>query len=244
MRKIFFSLGVVLLSLANIAASCNLNDPLGGPAPKATATPTPTATLAPTAVSTGTVAGPSLPRTGTLFQTSVKSTKSFNTDSAWLISEPGVLLDNTTAWTVAQVAAPYHVNVPEGGFTYFSLGQAKVNVDGVTIDLHGEQGLNYLVLVRGKIDDGIVDSDLNMTAEVRNFVPGHAIWSHTPTGAYVSRDWFRQQLVASTTDGYTNCGATGCSRVRVVLYDVGSRTYQMFEVRAGTLDNWTIVEHN
>jgi hypothetical protein len=101
-----------------------------------------------------------------------------------------------------------------------------------------------LVLIRGRIDDGIADSDLNLTAKLSSFKPGHAIYAHMPTGAYVSRDWFRQQLVASSTGGFTNCGATGCSRVQVVLFDVASHVYQMFEVKASDLDNWILVEHN
>lgn len=181
----------------------------------------------------------SLPeRPGDLFQTPVKCQKSFNDASAWLICEPGVLLDNTAAWTIPGTKETWFINVPEGGFTYFSMGEGKILIDGVTLNLPGEKGLNYLVVVRGKIDDGIVDSDLNITAEVTDFVPGHAIWSIMPPGAYVSHDWFRDQLVVSTTTTGTNCGATGCSRTRIVLFDVDSHFEQRFEVRAGDLDNW------
>lgn len=176
----------------------------------------------------------------TLFRSPVQRTAVFNQESSWLIAEPGVLLDNTTAWTVASVDTSYWANVPEGGFTFFSMGEGTIAIDGVDLALPGEEGLNYLVLVRGRIDDNIIDSDLNETARVADFVPGHAIWSHMPTGAYISKDWFREQLVASTTRGFTNCGATGCSRVRVVLFDVGSHFHQMFEVKAGTL-NWTLL---
>lgn len=202
------------------------------------------ATTVTTGISGTLVAGSGLPRLGDVFLSPVTATKTFNLSSAWLIAEPGVLLDNTTAWTIGQVKAPYFVNVPEGGFTYFSLGQGVITVDGVSLVLRGENGLNYLVLIRGKIDDAIVDSDLNQTAVVSEFVPGHTIWSHMPTGAYVSYNWFKQQLVASTTSGYTDCGATGCSRVQVVLYDASSRAYLKYEVLAGKLTNWTLLEHN
>jgi hypothetical protein len=204
-----------------------------------TAQPTNTAS-APTAV----LAGPSLPRVGDLFQTPVKCTGKFNDQSSWLICEPGVLLDNTTAWTIPATEDEYFFNVPEGGFWYGSMGQGVITVDNVVIELPPNQGLNYLVLIRGRIDDGIADSDLNLTAKLSSFKPGHAIYAHMPTGAYVSRDWFRQQLVASSTGGFTNCGATGCSRVQVVLFDVASHVYQMFEVKASDLDNWILVEHN
>jgi len=176
-----------------------------------------------------------------LFESPVVRTSVFNTESSWLIAEPGVLLDNTAAWTIPGTSQPWFINVPEGGFTYFSLGHGTITIDGVRLELPGAEGLNYLVVIRGRIDDTIVDNDLNETAEVTDFTPGHAIWSIMPPGAYVSRNWFRQQLVVSTTTGGTNCGATGCSLVKVVLFDVDSHFYQMFDVHAGSLDNWTLV---
>lgn len=191
-----------------------------------------------------TVASSSLARLKDPFQTPVKCTGKFSDESSWLICEPGVLLDNTTAWTIPGTDEKYFFNVPEGGFWYGSMGQGRLLVDGVAIELVPEKGLNYLVLIRGRIDDGIVDSDLNLTSELTAHKPGHVIYSHMPTGAYVSKDWFRQQLVVSTTGGFTDCGATGCSRVRVVLFDVDSHFFQKFEVRAGDLDNWRLLEKN
>lgn len=178
---------------------------------------------------------------GQLFRSPVQATSWFNEESKWLIAEPGVLLDASTAWTIPGTNQTWSANVPEGGFTYFSMGGGTISVDGVSITLNFKNGLNYLVLIRGRIDDGIVDSDLNLTAQVSGFVPGHAIWSHMPTGAYVSKDWFRQQLVASTTGGFTNCGATGCSRVDVFLFDVDSHFFQQFETHSGAIDTWTLI---
>lgn len=172
------------------------------------------------------------------FQSPVLTTETFNKESAWMIAEPGVILNDTAAWVIPSTDETYFANVPEGGFTYFSMGQGNISVDGVTLHLPGAKGLNYLVLIRGRIDDTIVDSDLNLTVEVTDFVPGHAIWSIMPPGAYVSKDWFRQQLVTSTTTGGTNCGATGCSRVIVVLFDTDSHHQDRFEVQADDLDNW------
>jgi hypothetical protein len=211
-----------------------------------TSTPTeeklqPTATTAPTS----TLPMPTAvvePTTGELFHTPVQCTKKFNDESSWLICEPGEINDNTTAWTIGQLEASYHQNVPEGAFAYFSLGQGNIAIDGVNFKLKGETGLNFLVIIRGRIDDNIVDSDLNETAVITKFVPGHAIWAYMPKGAYVSMNWFRQQLVASTTEGFTNCGATGCSRVKVILFDVNSHFYQEYEIRANDLDNWTLLE--
>ncbi len=181
---------------------------------------------------------------GELFQTPVEAVDVFNEESSWLIAKPGVILDDTAAWVIPSVKAEHYVNIPEGGFTYFSLGEGIITVDGVSLVLPGAEGLNYLVLIRGRIDDTIVDSDLNLTATVVEFVPGHAIWSIMPPGAYVSKGWFGQQLVTSTTTGGTNCGATGCTTVHVVLFDVDSHFYQKFEVKADDLDNWKLLESN
>ncbi|RLC30200.1 hypothetical protein DRH13_04685 [Candidatus Woesebacteria bacterium] len=178
------------------------------------------------------------------FQTPVEATDVFNEESSWLIAEPGVILDDTAAWVIPSVKAEHYVNIPEGGFTYFSLGEGIITVDGVSLVLPGTEGLNYLVLIRGRIDDTIVDSDLNLTATVVDFVPGHAIWSIMPPGAYVSKGWFGQQLVMSTTTGGTNCGATGCTTVHVVLFDVDSHFYQKYEVKADNLDSWKLLESN
>lgn len=177
-----------------------------------------------------------------LFRTPVGCTGKFNDESSWIICEPGVLLDNSTAWTIPSTDQIYSSNVPEGAFTYYSCGQCTISVDGVTLTQKAEKGLNYLILIRGRIDDMIVDNDLNETAKISAFVPGHMIYSHMPTGAYASRDWFKQQLVASSTSKFTNCGATGCTRTRIVLYDVDSHFYQRFEVLSGNLDNWRLLE--
>lgn len=190
------------------------------------------------------VAGPNLSMIGTPFMTPVRCQSSFNTDSAWLICEPGSKGDDTTAWTIGETAVPYHQNTPEGAFAFFSLASGDIAIDGVTLHLPGATGLNYLVVLRGRIDDNIVDSDLNETAVVTNFVPGHGIWGYLPKGAYVSKDWFRQQMVAATTQNFTNCGAEGCSHLKIVLFDVSSHKYQLFSVQAGSLDTWTLIEQN
>ncbi|MEK7112627.1 MAG: hypothetical protein AAB875_04830 [Patescibacteria group bacterium] len=199
---------------------------------------------APSSEGSGAVASADLPRLRDPWLSPVVCEDSFNPQSNWLICEPGVILDNTAAWVIPSVDATHFVNVPEGGFTYFSMGEGVIVIDGVALELLGEQGLNYLVVIRGRIDDALVDSDLNETAEVSEFVPGHAIWSIMPPGAYVSKDWFRQQLVVSTTTGGTNCGATGCSRTRIVLFDVDSHLYQVFETSRGNIDSWTLIRSN
>lgn len=192
----------------------------------------------------GVVASADLPRLRTPFDTPVACEESFSQESSWLICEPGAILDATAAFTIPGTREPWEINIPEGGFTYFSLGHGVITIDGVSLVLPAERGLNYLVLVRGRIDDTIMDSDLNETAVVTDFKAGHAIWGIMPPRAYVSHDWFREQLVTSSTTGGTNCGATGCSRIRIVLFDVDSHLYQMFETHTGEIDTWTLLAAN
>lgn len=205
--------------------------------PTPTLTPTLESSLSNTEVATRT----SRQLTEELFQSPVQTTDTFNKESAWLIAEPGVILDDTTAWTIPGTNGTWYVNVPEGAFTYFSLGQGTITVDGYSLNLPYKEGHNYLVLVRGRIDDAIVDSDRNMTAEVTDFKPGHAIWSWMPKGAYVSKNWFHDQMVASTTEGYTNCGALGCSHLTIVLFDVDTHLEQRFAVSANNLNDWKLI---
>lgn len=177
-----------------------------------------------------------------LYISPVGCVQSFNAESSWMICEPGVLLDASTAWTIPATKDIWYSNDPEGAFAYYSLGQGKITVDGYTLDLPYVEGHNYLVLIRGRIDDGKVDTDRNLTAEVTDFVPGHAIWSHMPTGAYVSKDWFMEQLIASTTTGFTNCGAIGCSHITVVLFDIDTHFEQRFAVEVSDLSSWTQIK--
>jgi hypothetical protein len=194
--------------------------------------------------SQGVVATSDLPRLKDPWPTPVECKVNFNSESAWLVCEPGVILDATAAFSIPGTKEPWYINVPEGGFTYFSLGHGVITIDGVSLVLPGEKGLNYLVLIRGRIDDTVMDSDLNETAVVTEFTAGHAIWGIMPPGAYVSHDWFRDQLLVSSTTGGTNCGATGCSRVRIVLFDVDSHFYQMFETHTGDVGSWTLLAAN
>jgi hypothetical protein len=164
----------------------------------------------------------------------------FEPGTNWVLCEPGEILDNTATFTRAEVDAVYHTNCPEGGFWYGSLGKADIKAGGVLLSIPAQDHTNNLVVIRCPLSDGKVDTDLNLTLDVGNFVTGHVIWSpimpHSPYGAaYVSRDWFAEQLAVSSklTDnniGGSNCGSAGCSITRVWTYDVNSQFLQVWEV--------------
>jgi hypothetical protein len=177
-----------------------------------------------------------------LFLSPVVVTDFFNQESKWLIAEPGIILDDTAAWTIPGTKDTWYINVPEGGFTYFSMGQGVIDVASIKIDMPWIAGNNYLVGIRGSIDDTIFSNDLNKTAAISGFVPGHAIWSIMKPGAYISKDWFYDQMVVSTTTGGTNCGATGCNQITIILADVDSGLVQRFVVKADNLNNWTQIQ--
>lgn len=186
-------------------------------------------------------------------------------DVDWITCEPGVLLTNTATFTRPEVNMVYHTNCPEGGFWYGSMHHGLINVKGVGVEVPDRgPGTNHLVLIRCALSDGKRDSDLNTTMDVGNFVIGHAIWSPIPANhpdgsAYVSMEWFGEQLVTSHTTGGTNCGSDGCSKVYVILYDVNSQSMQTFLVTDivgetsdadgdGIIDyanaNWELIESN
>jgi len=65
--------------------------------------------------------GVGLPMIGSLFRTPVKAVKVINPESAWLIAEPGRILDASAAWVIPSVEMTHSANIPEGGFAYFTL---------------------------------------------------------------------------------------------------------------------------
>ena len=193
--------------------------------------------------------GVGLPMIGSLFRTPVKAVKVINPESAWLIAEPGRILDASAAWVIPSVEMTHSANIPEGGFAYFSMGEGNIQLGDVLLAMEPMSGTNYLVVIRGRIDDGLVDTDLNMTAKVTGFRAGHAIWSKLQPGAYVSSNWFLQQLQASSqvkdaAQSSTNCGALGCSTTYVVLFDASTHYYQKFRIEATDLSKWTLVKTN
>lgn len=191
------------------------------------------------------------------------------TEVDWILCEPGVLLDNTATFTRPEVDAIHQTNCPEGGFWYGSMHHGTVilpdSVGGVGIQLKDYgPGTNHLLVIRCRLSDGKRDSDLNFTMRIGNFVVGHAIWSPIPAthpdgSAYVSMEWFGEQLITSFTTGGTNCGSDGCSKVYVDVYDVNSQLWQEFLVtnitgetsdadKDGIVDygsgNWELVSSN
>ncbi|MFH1648261.1 MAG: hypothetical protein ABIA11_00835 [Patescibacteria group bacterium] len=177
-----------------------------------------------------------------LFRSPVGTTSVFNNLTDWLIAEPGVLLDATATFDRGSSTGEHYAQLPEGGFTYLSLGEGKIQSTGCgEIELPSGEGINNLVLIRGVIDDAQQDTDLNRTVKVTGYKPGHMSTSPMPAGAYVSKGWFLQQLEASSGENGQsggNCGASGCSENHIHLIDVSTCFHQHFVTMKGQLENW------
>lgn len=152
---------------------------------------------------------------------------------------------NPTNQIVLSADAPTGVNVPEGGFTLFSLGVGAFQVGDYYFELWGEPGNNYLLAIRGHYADGKQDSDLNSTAMVTSFVPGHAIamiYPGQPNGGFISEGQLLQMVKTAHTGG-TNCGAEGCSSVTVVTLDLNTGAFSAAK-QVGVDGPWSPITSN
>lgn len=172
--------------------------------------------------------------------------KSFDNESAWALCEDGALQTEVGSWRWPEAEVDtFGSNCPEGFFWFGSMGQGKIGTNKpeisvpATIVMQPEKGLNYLVGIRCPLNDAIVDSDRNHTLRISDIVVGHAGWTpvdeipgkkNPEDAAYMSMEWFGEQLVVSGTKSGTNCGATGCSRTIVVLWDIDSGLHERYLV--------------
>lgn len=128
---------------------------------------------------------------------------------------------------------PAFQNLPEGGFILASAGVMVAKVGEAIFDFRSEFGKNYFFLVRGIYPDGKQDSDLNRTVEFTNYKPGHILVNmyesrEQTNTAFVSEGQFLQMARTSHSTG-TNCGAEGCSRLKVAMFDVNTKALTIIE---------------
>lgn len=134
-------------------------------------------------------------------------------------------------------------NVPEGGFVFFTGGQMKVKIGNVVVDMPYKPAHNYFFVARGIYADGKQDSDLNRTAIITDYKPGHLQVRMYPSAlksnlAFISEEQFLQEVVTSHITG-TNCGAEGASNLTVVAVDINTGATQILrhkQLRSTDLD--------
>lgn len=161
--------------------------------------------------------------------------------STWeTFAEPGVLLDNTAAFDYLS-AEETPTNAPEGGFAYIAVGHINLRHDNYKLSLPWTDGNIYLVIIRGLPDDA-TDVDLNQQVWASDYPRGFGIYSPMPYGAYVSLEWFIQQVEnAQESSGDPNCGADGCDKITVVVIELQSHSYRMWEI-VGDSRDWARVQ--
>lgn len=119
-------------------------------------------------------------------------------------------------------------NLPEGGFMWMSTGQARVRIGDTEIFMPHMPGHNYFFAARGIYPDGKQDSDLNGTAVITDYKPGHTLVemyeSRLETNlAFISEEGGLVQRAATSHVTNTNCGAEGCSDLTVVTFDANTK---------------------
>lgn len=147
---------------------------------------------------------------------------------------------------------PAYQNLPEGGFMVASAGQMDVKIGNVEINMPFVQDNNYLLFVRGKFGDMKQNTDKNMTAEITNYKPGHALVemyeSRNETNtAFVSEGQFIQMAETSHSGG-TNLGDGGASKLTAVFVDINTGAYTVLQQNLGrdkdASKNWNLVGSN
>lgn len=143
---------------------------------------------------------------------------------------------------ILQTEGPSFANVAEGAFMMASDATMNVEIGGAAIQLNGEKGRNWFLIVKGRFADGKQDSDLNLTAKITKYVPGHVLVSRHPAGAFISEGQFKQMAVTSH-DGGSNCGNEGCSKLSALLLDINTGAYSVVE-QVGKDQPWKMVASN
>lgn len=209
-------------------------------APVDTATPLPPATSTPNPPPSATSSAPGVSSGGFVPGNNIRWYRSPFTATAdqlpytgtvEMLAEPGVLLDATAAYDHLS-AATTPILIPEAGYAYVAVGALKFG----DVQLAYEARNIYLVIFRGLPSDGNPNTDLNQVLDVSGYVPGTGLYSPITAGAYVSLNWFVQQVQESAKT--PNCGA-GCERVTVVLVDIATASYRIYTTSPANPRDWT-----
>jgi len=155
--------------------------------------------------------------------------------AADIFAEDGVLPE-TDAWDrLSARETPFLVG--EGAYAVINVGQ--IDLDGRLSLPYVEYNL-YILIIRGTIDDGNKDTDLNTVIYGQGYVRGAGNYNYLAKGAYVSLNWTNDQI-NNGLNAKPNCGGTGCKTVTLVVYDLNTDSYRMWVIsEAG--GNWARVQ--
>jgi len=179
-------------------------------------------------------------------------TKQLKDDLTWeTLAEPGIfpgLNGNQTRWNDFS-AEETPMLVPEGGWLYFATGSYTLSLfdsekDEITDFLFAAPAAKeriYLTIVKGLPADG-EDLDLNQIVMATDYVRAAGTYHDMPTAAYVSLDWFEQQIEAAREESpgieSPNVGDNGAEEVIVVIIDLETQTVRAWEVVGPNNDDW------
>jgi len=185
-------------------------------------------------------------------------TKQLKDELSWeTFAEPGIFPGwngNQTRWNDFS-AEETPMLAPEGGWLYFATGSYKLSLfdseknektDFLFTAPAAEERI-YLTIVKGLPADG-EDLDLNQIVMATDYVRGAGTYHDMPTAAYVSLDWFEQQIEAAREESpgieSPNVGDNGAEEVIVVIIDLETQTVRAWEVIGPDNDDWQRVDEN
>lgn len=163
------------------------------------------------------------------------------------IAEPGGLYTDQETLRFGNENEVASQNVPEGSFALLSLGGGKLETKDsqgktVSINLPFQEGTNYFVIIRGIYPDGKQNTDENRTLGISGFKSGHVkTLTYSAEGkeinvAFISEGQFGQMVQASHSTG-TNCGADGCSILKVIILDLNTKAVTIAKQEQGRFAN-------
>ena len=184
-------------------------------------------------------------------------TKQLEDELTWeTFAEPGIYpgLDGVqTRWNDFS-AEETPMLVPEGGWLYFATGSYKLSLfdsekNEITDFLFAAPAAKeriYLTIVKGLPADG-EDLDLNQIVMATDYVRSAGTYHDMPTAAYVSLDWFEQQIENAREESpgieSPNVGDNGAEEVIVVIIDLETQTVRAWKV-VGPNNEWQRVDEN
>jgi len=185
-------------------------------------------------------------------------TKQLKDDLTWeTLAEPGIFPGwdgNQTRWNDFS-AEETPMLVPEGGWLYFATGSYKLwsfdsekneKTDSLFVAPAAEERI-YLTIVKGLPADG-EDLNLNRIVMATDYVRGAGTYHDMPTAAYVSLDWFEQQIENAREESpgieSPNVGDNGAEEVIVVIIDLETQTVRAWKVIGPDNDDWQRVDEN
>lgn len=119
----------------------------------------------------------------------------------------------------------HSVSLDEGAFLFAKASKLSMEVGDFKINVDGPERNNWFVVLRGNFPDNKQDSDLNRTALITDYQPGHALVERYPPGAFISEGQFKQYAEASHTGQGGTVGKEGGSELNVLVLDVNTGAY-------------------